>query len=37
MMYASNKVLESLDVFLKEKNMTNWQALARSMKKDLYI
>lgn len=37
MLYASNRVLSSFKAFLGEKNLANWQAVTRAMKKDLYI
>jgi hypothetical protein len=37
MIYASDKVLSSFKQFLDEKNLTNWKAVTRAMKKDLYI
>lgn len=37
MLYASDKVVQSLDVFLKDKSLENWRAVIRAMKKDLYL
>lgn len=37
MLYASGAVLSSFKTFLGEKDLTNWEAVARAMKKDLYI
>lgn len=37
MLFASDAVLSSLLVFMKDKNPDNWQRTVRAMKKDLYL
>lgn len=37
MTYASNKVLTNFKAFLDDKSLVNWQAVAKAMKKDLYL
>jgi len=37
MLFASDKVLRSFAVFLVEKTVTNYQAVAQAMRKDLYL
>lgn len=37
MTYASDKVLASFRAFLDNKNRANWEAVAKAMKKDLYL
>lgn len=37
MLYASRRVLKQLRAFLDDKSLTNWQAVTRAMKKDLYL
>jgi hypothetical protein len=37
MTYASNKVLTNFKAFLDNKSLANWQAVAKAMKKDLYL
>jgi hypothetical protein len=36
MLFASDEVLSSLDMFLNHKNTENWKLVARAMRKDLY-
>lgn len=37
MTYASDRVLASFRAFLDDKSSDNWQAVAKAMKKDLYL
>jgi len=37
MLFASDEVLNSLSIFLKQRNLENWKLTTRAMKKDLYI
>lgn len=37
MLYASNKELRSFEVFLRDKNMATYEAVARAMREDLYL
>ncbi len=36
MLYASDRVLRIFEVFLKDKSMANYEAVARAMRRDLY-
>jgi len=36
MLYASDSVLRNFEVFLKDKSMVNYEAVARAMRRDLY-
>lgn len=37
MIFASDKVLRSFSTFLQDKSMPNYEAVARAMRKDLYL
>jgi hypothetical protein len=36
MLYASDGVLRNFEIFLKDKSMVNYEAVARAMRRDLY-
>jgi hypothetical protein len=37
MIFASDALLDALAAFLAEKSPANWKAVARAMKRDLYL
>jgi hypothetical protein len=37
MLYVSNDVLKHFEIFLKNKSMVNYEAVARVMRRDLYF
>jgi hypothetical protein len=37
MLYASDQVLQSFKAFLNDKSITNYEAVARAMRRDLYL
>ena len=37
MLYASDRVLDGLEAFLRDKTEANWRAVTHAMRKDLYL